>query len=398
MSKHHWSGGRTSKSLSNPPEAPLQHITTADFTMAMDLQLEETPQQSIAQTALAIPELAENILNRLPDVRDLIHVRATSKALTTIVDGTPSIQRQLWQLPTPIPNDEDPHYPDLPQIMSTYPITLSYQEVEWALEASRRMEWDVYDAIEAGEDEVTAAAVREQQWQSLWYSFEKPNYTFALDTILEQTPQQQAFKCNSCQRIHPPYAASGLHPALRFLHNHEICGHGYGSELLFRFALVNLGRADYRMGPALDENLGRMCGRKKLYILALFARAVSNAYETAKQRGILQHYFMAPVCTRLILTCVEGSDPVDLGNMIVRDQDGIKLGQVLRALLRFCDMTFTRGRAKVLTVNEAYVTGGIYAETWKEDKAYIARLYDEAQEELSCLQEGYLDEDQAARG
>ncbi|KAI4682224.1 uncharacterized protein J4E88_005114 [Alternaria novae-zelandiae] len=132
--------------------------------------------------------------------------------------------------------------------------------------------------------------------------------------------------------------------------------------------------------------------------MSLFARAVSDAYETAKQRGILQHYVMAPVCTRLILACVEGPDPVGLGNTIIRDQDGLKLGQVLRALLRFCDMTFTRGRANVLTVNEAYVTGGIYAETSKEDKAYIARLYDEAQEELSCLQEGYLEEDQAARG
>ena len=140
-----------------------------------------------------------------------------------------------------------------------------------------------------------------------------------------------------------------------------------------------------------------MAGRNNVYVLALFARAVSDAYETAKQRGILQHYFMAPVCTRLILACVEGSDPVGLGNTIVRDQDGIKLGQVLRALLRFCDLTFTRGRAKVLTVNESCVISGIYAETWKEDKAYIAQLYDEAQEELPCLREGYLDEDQAAR-
>ncbi|KAI4636275.1 hypothetical protein J4E83_001229 [Alternaria metachromatica] len=131
--------------------------------------------------------------------------------------------------------------------------------------------------------------------------------------------------------------------------------------------------------------------------MSLFARAVSDAYETAKQRGILQHHFMAPVCTRLILSCVEGPDPVGLGNTIIRDQDGLKLGQVLRALLRFCDLTFTRGRAKVLTVNESYVISGIYAETWKEDKAYIAQLYDEAQEELPCLQEGYLDEDQAAR-
>ena len=395
MSKHPWSEVRTSKSLFNPPEVPL---TAHDNTMAMDLQLEETSQQSIAQSALAIPELTENILNRLPDIHDLIHVRATSKALKTIVDGTPSIQRRLWQLPTPIPHDEDPHYPDLPQIMSTYPIKLSYQEVEWALEGIRCMEWDFYDAIEAGEDKVTAAAAREQQWERLWYPFEKPNYTFSLQTVFILTPQQHAFRCDSCRRLHPPYAASGLHPALRFLHNHEICGRGYGSELLFRFALGNFGSADYRMGPALDEIEGRMAGRNNVYILALFARAVSDAYETAKQRGILQHYFMAPVCTRLILTCVEGPDPVGLGNTIVRDQDGIKLGQMLRALRRFCDLTFTRGRAKVLTVNEFYFTSGIYAVTWKEDKAYIAQLYDEAQEELPCLQEGYMDEDQAARG
>jgi len=140
-----------------------------------------------------------------------------------------------------------------------------------------------------------------------------------------------------------------------------------------------------------------MAGRNNVYVLALFARAVINAYETAKQRGVLQHCFMAPVCTRLILNCVQSYEPVDVANTIVRDQDGIKLGQVLRALLRFCDLTFTRGRAKVLTVNEFYVISGIYAETWKEDKAYIAQLYDEAQEELSCLQEGYSDEDQAAR-
>jgi len=179
--------------------------------MAMDLQLEETSQQSIAQTTLAIPELAENVLNRLPDIRDLIHVRATSKALKTIVDGTPSIQRRLWQLPIPIPHDEDPHYPDLPQIMSTYPLKLSYQEVEWALEGIRRMEWDFYDAIEAGEDEVTAAAAREQQWERLWHPFEKFNYTFSLQTFFILTPQQHAFRCDSCRRLHPPYAASGLH-------------------------------------------------------------------------------------------------------------------------------------------------------------------------------------------
>ncbi|KAI4917129.1 hypothetical protein J4E90_003636 [Alternaria incomplexa] len=364
--------------------------------MAMDLQLEETSQQSIAQTALAIPELTENTLNRLPDIRDLIHVRSTSKVLKAIVDGTPSIQRRLWQLPIPVRHDEDPHYPDLPQIMSTYPLKLSYQEVEWALEGIRRMEWDFYDAIEAREDEETAAAAREQQWERLWHPFEKPNYKFSLQTFFILTPQQHAFRCDGCRRLHPPYAASGLHPALRFLHNHEICGRGYGSELLFRFALGNFRSADYRMGPALDEIEGRMAGRNNVYVLALFARAVSDAYEIAKQRGILQHYFMAPVCTRLILACVEGPDPVGLGNTIVRDQDGIKLGQVLRALLRFCDLTFTRGRARTLTVNESYVISGIYAETWKEDKAYIAQLYDEAQEELSCLQEGYLDEDQAA--
>lgn len=97
--------------------------------------------------------------------------------------------------------------------------------------------------------------------------------------------------------------------------------------------------------------------------MAMFTRAVGDAYETAKQHGILQHYFMAPVCTRLILTCVKAIEPMDLANTIIRDQDGIKVGQVLRTLLRLCQVMFTRGRARVLTVNDAYATCGIYAKT-----------------------------------
>jgi hypothetical protein len=141
------------------PTLFIQHLSSTNNIPVMDLEREDTTQQSdmqpnqrtptASQTAFAIPELAENVLNRLPDLRDLVHVRATSKILKTVVDQTPSIRRRLWNLPTPIKHGENPHFPNLSQTLFEYGIEGSMVSV---LETFHDIEWDYYDAIEAGED------------------------------------------------------------------------------------------------------------------------------------------------------------------------------------------------------------------------------------------------------
>jgi hypothetical protein len=333
------------------------------------------PTTCAPQSPLAIPELAKNILSRLPDTRDLLHFRATTKVLKAIIDETLSIQRLLWKRPTPVKHGTNPHFPSLTTIQVEYHVEPSKMAV---MESLHRIHWAFYAAIEAGEDVASADMLRKQQSEHLWTRDIEPmtRVTSMLDFTRE--PIVQAFECENCLRLHAPFISSGLHHALGFLYKHDMCGRGWGSELLFHFSLGCNLYSEPLLQPGLDESSEHSYHRTILYRIAALTRVVSHAYEGANQYGLLGDYFTAPVCTRLIMTqsshlyVVETSRFMETERSVIRDEDGIKLGQMLLALLHLCRRTFSHRRTEVLATQDAD----------------IIELYDEALVEFPVLAMG----------
>jgi hypothetical protein len=326
------------------------------------------PTTCAPQNPLAIPELAENILSRLPDTRDLLHFHATTKVLKAIIDETPSIQRLLWKHPTPVKHGANPHFPNLTPIQAEYHVEPSKMTV---MESLHRIDWAFYDALEAGEDVASADMLREQQSNYLWTRDVEPmtRVTSMLDFTRE--PIVQAFECENCLRLHAPFISSGLHHALGFLHKHDMCARGSGSELLFQFSLGCNLYSEPLLQPGLDESSERSYHRTILYRIAALTRAVSHAYEGARQYGLLRDYFTAPVCTRLIMTqsshldIVETDRFMETERFVIRDEGGVRLGQMLLALLLLCQRTFSHRRTEMLTTQDADIIE-LYDETLVE--------------------------------
>jgi hypothetical protein len=325
------------------------------------------------QNPLAIPELAENILRRLPDTRDLLHFRATTKVLKAIIDETPSIQRLLWKHPTPVKHGANPHFPNLTPIQAEYHVEPSKMTV---MESLHGIDWAFYAAIEAGEDVASADKVRKQQSEHLWTRDVEPmtRVTSMLDFTRE--PIVQAFECENCLRQHAPFISSDLHHALGLLHSHDSCARGSGSELLFHFSLGCNLYSEPLLQPGLDECSERSYHRTILYRIAALTRVVSHAYEGARQCGLLGDYLTAPVCTRLIMTQSSHLDVVETGRFmetercVVRDEDGVRLGQMLLALLHLCQRTFSHRRTEVLAIQGADIIE-LYDETLVESPALV---------------------------
>jgi hypothetical protein len=180
-----------------------------------------------------------------------------------------------------------------------------------------------------------------------------------LSWLLDQ-PIENGFHCKRCGHLHPQFLFSGLHPELGFLQNYGMCGRGSGSELLFRFIF------SYCTVDELLDASDREQHQALSHHLASLTRAVSEAYVAAKQRGILHHYIIAPMCTKLILAHGNSGNDMDIANYTIRDSDGIKLGQLLRALLRLCRCSLLDRRAEALTINDAYIV-----EMWDETQAVV---------------------------
>jgi hypothetical protein len=180
-----------------------------------------------------------------------------------------------------------------------------------------------------------------------------------LSWLLDQ-PIENGFHCKRCGHLHPQFLFSGLHPELGFLQNYGMCERGSGSELLFRFTF------SYCTVDELLDASDREQHQALSHHLASLTRAVSEAYVAAKQRGILHHYIIAPMCTKLILAHGNSGNDMDIANYTIRDSDGIKLGQLLRALLRLCRCSLSDRRAEALTINDAYIV-----EMWDETQAVV---------------------------
>jgi hypothetical protein len=321
------------------------------------------PTHYAMQSPLDIPELAEDILNRLSDTRDVLHVRATSKFLKAMVDTTRSIQRRLWKRLTPVKRGEDPHIQQSTEVQSAL-----YVQSKWTIfEAFHLIDWEFYDKIEAGGDEASASIARNQQFRQM-----RARIVTAMRNKLLGFPENSFpldLQCRNCMQPHAPFKSSGLHHALRDVQNHEMCGRGYASELLFHFSLGRNLIATPVIQPELDEPSWWGFYRSGLYRIVSLNRALNKAYEVAKQHDLLHDYCTAPMCTRLILIQSSAYETRNWASRaertILRDDYGIKVGQVLSALLKMCRRTYWNHCARA-PVNLHGKTLPLYEETMVE--------------------------------
>ncbi|KAG9193682.1 hypothetical protein G6011_03717 [Alternaria panax] len=323
------------------------------------------PTDCASQTPLEIPELTENILNHLPHIHDLLHIRETSKFLKAMVDTTPSIQRRLWKAPNPVRYGENSHLAEPTEARSESRVDPSKRHV---LESFGLAEWGFFDALEAGEDITTAVTTRNQKWHQLWAQMD-PTMRTPHDII--QNPP--SYVCRNCYHAHDPFNPSVLHHALSFLRSHEMCGRGFGSELLLHFSLGKNTDADPILKPELNESMEMGSHRSALFRIASLARAVNDALGIAKQYSLLQDYFTSPMCTRFVMTqnmsSARPGSGMDIVCCTVRIEQGLRLGHVLAVLLEMCQHAYQH------RVTEVF--GSKHLET--------LQLYEETQRKFSML-------------